>query len=396
MQSEIKNHKSSIINSHVDFQFSPEHLAFQESVADFVAREVTPRIAAMEERQTLDLELFQRVGALGYFGLRYPEEYGGANGDALMFALMLEEFARGYLSLAAAVMMQCLMGTTFIFRYGTQEQKQRLLVPAIRGEKIGTIAMTEPNAGSDLGAITTRATRDGDEYILTGTKTFITSATRADFFSIAAKTNPDAGFKGIDMFLVEKGMPGLAVSKKIPKVGVVASETAEITLDGVRVPKENLFGGKEGSGFPALRATLNEIRVMTGALGIGLARAARDEALRYSQERSAFGHKIGDFQAIQHKLADMEVGIETSRWMVYYAAWLLDQKRACNKEAAIAKLFPTEHAAKCADEATRVFGAYGMAMEMTPQRLYRDSRFLLYGGGTGELLKNIIAKEMGM
>jgi len=379
----------------VDFQFSPEHLAFQESVADFVAREVTPRIA-MEERQTLDLELFQRIGALGYFGLRYPEEYGGANGDALMFALMLEEFARGYLSLAAAVMMQCLMGTTFIFRYGSEEQKQRLLVPAIRGEKIGTIAMTEPNAGSDLGAITTRATRDGDEYILTGTKTFITSATRADFFSIAAKTNPDAGFKGIDMFLVEKGMPGLAVSKKIPKVGVVASETAEITLDGVRVPKENLFGGKEGSGFPALRATLNEIRVMTGALGIGLARAARDEALRYSQERSAFGHKIGDFQAIQHKLADMEVGIETSRWMVYYAAWLLDQKRACNKEAAIAKLFPTEHAAKCADEATRVFGAYGMAMEMTPQRLYRDSRFLLYGGGTGELLKNIIAKEMGM
>lgn len=380
----------------MDFQLSPDHIAFREAVADFVARKVMPRIAAMEEQQALDLELFQRIGALGYFGLRYPEEYGGASGDALMFALMLEEFARGYLSLAAAVMMQCLMGTTFIFRYGSEEQKQRLLVPAIRGEKIGTIAMTEPNAGSDLGAITTRAVRDGDDYILTGTKTFITSATRADFFSIAAKTNPDAGFKGIDMFLVEKGTPGLAVSKKIPKVGVVASETAEITLDGVRVPKENLFGGKEGSGFAALRATLNEIRVMTGALGIGLARAARDEALRYSQERSAFGHKIGDFQAIQHKLADMEVGIEVSRWMVYYGAWLLDQKRACNKEAAIAKLFPTEHAAKCADEATRVFGAYGMAMEMTPQRLYRDSRFLLYGGGTGELLKNIIAKEMGM
>ncbi len=380
----------------MNFEFSSEHLAFRDAVADFVAREVAPRVETMEKTQTLDLELFQRIGALGYFGLRYPEEYGGANGDALMFALMLEEFARGYLSLAAAVMMQSLMGTTFIFRYGSEEQKQRLLVPALRGEKIGTIAMTEPNAGSDLGAITTRAVREGDEYVLTGTKTWITAATRADFFTIAAKTNPDAGFKGIDMFLVEKGMRGLEVSKKIPKVGVVASETAEITLDGVRVPKENLFGGKEGSGFPALRATLNEIRIMTGALGIGLARAARDEALRYSQERVAFNRKIGDFQAIQHKLADMETGIELSRWMVYYSAWLLDQKRACNKEAAMAKLFPTEHAAKCADEATRVFGAYGMAMEMTPQRLYRDSRFLLYGGGTGELLKNIIAKEMGM
>ncbi|MDL1896522.1 acyl-CoA dehydrogenase, partial [Anaerolineae bacterium CFX7] len=200
----------------MNFELSSEHLAFRASVADFVTREVAPRVEAMERTQTLDMELFGRIGALGYFGLRYPEEYGGANGDALMFALMLEEFARGYLSLAAAVMMQCLMGTSFIFRYGTAEQKARLLIPAIRGEKIGTIAMTEPNAGSDLGAITTRAVRDGDGYVLTGTKTWITSATRADFFTIAAKTNPDAGFKGIDMFLVEKGMAGLSVSKKIP------------------------------------------------------------------------------------------------------------------------------------------------------------------------------------
>jgi alkylation response protein AidB-like acyl-CoA dehydrogenase len=352
----------------------------------------------MEERREIPREFYARMGDLGFFGLRYPEQYGGAGADSLMFAIFLEEMARGYISLAAAAMMQCLMGTNFIYRFGTEEQRQRLLVPAIRGEKIGTIAMTEPGAGSDLGAITTRAVREGDSYIIDGTKSWITSATRADFFTVAAKTNPDpkAGFKGIDMFLVEKGTPGLAVGKKIAKAGAVASETSELTFREVRVPAENLFGGKEGFGFAALREMLNEIRVMTGALGLGLARAARDESIQYAQQRMAFGKKIGDFQVIQHKVADMEIGIELSRLAVQYGAWLIDQKQPCNKQAAIAKLFATEAGVHAADEATRIFGAYGMAMEMTPQRLFRDGRFLLYGGGTSEILRNIIAKEMGM
>lgn len=382
----------------MDFRLSPQHEIFRRTVAEFVEKEVTPRIAEIEARGEWPMDLFKRMAELGYFGLRYPEKYGGANADAVMFAIFLEEMARGDMSVAAAAMMQCLMGTDFIYRYGTAEQRERLLVPAIRGEKVGTIAMTEPGAGSDLGAITTRAVREGDSYILDGTKSWITSATRADFFTVAAKTNPDpkAGFKGIDMFLVEKGTPGLAVSKKIPKVGVVASETSEITLKEVRVPAENLFGGKEGTGFANLRAILNEIRVMTGALGLGLARAARDESMRYAQQRVAFGKKIGEFQAIQHKLADMDTDIELSRLIVYYGAWLLDQKLPCNKEAAIAKLYATEAAVKAADEATRIFGAYGMAMEMAPQRFFRDARFLLYGGGTSEVLRNIIAREMGL
>ncbi len=382
----------------MDFELSPQHEVFRRTVVEFVEKEVTPRVTEMEARGEWDTALFRRIGELGYFGLRYPEKYGGANADSIMFAIFLEELARGYLSLAAAVMMQCLMGTNFIYRFGTEEMRERLLVPAILGERIGTIAMTEPSAGSDLGAITTRAVRDGNSYILDGTKTWITSATRADFFTVAAKTNPDpkAGFKGIDMFLVEKGTPGLSVSKKIAKVGVVASETSEVTLEQVRVPVENMFGGKEGSGFGALREMLNEIRVMTGALGLGLARAARDASLQYVQQRVAFGKKIGEFQAIQHKLADMETEIELSRLMVYYGAWLIDQNGMCNKEAAIAKLYATEAAVKAADETTRIFGAYGMAMEMTPQRFFRDARFLLYGGGTSEILRNIIAKEMGL
>ena len=382
----------------MDFALSPQHEIFRRTVAEFVDKEVTPRVAEMESRGEWDTALFRRMGELGYFGLRYPEKYGGAGADSVMFAIFLEEMARGYMSLAAAAMMQCLMGTNFIYRFGTEEQRERLLVPAIRGEKIGTIAMTEPGAGSDLGAITTRAVREGDSYILDGNKTWITSATRADFFTVAAKTNPDpkAGFKGIDMFLVEKGTPGLTVGKKLDKVGVVASETSELSLKEVRVPKENLFGGKEGFGFAALREILNEIRVMTGALGLGLARAARDESIKYAQQRMAFGRNIGAFQAIQHKLADIETSIELSRLMVYYGAWMIDQKMPCNKEAAIAKYYATEAAAKAADEATRIFGAYGMAMEMSPQRFFRDARFLLYGGGTSEVLRNIIAKEMGM
>ena len=382
----------------MDFQLSPLHEIFRRTVAEFVEKEVTPRTSEMEARGEWSSELFRRMAELGFFGLRYPEQYGGASADSIMFAIFLEEMARGYMSLAAAAMMQCLMGTNFIYRFGTEDQRERLLVPAIRGEKIGTIAMTEAGAGSDLGAITTRAERDGDDYVISGSKSWITSATRADFFTVAAKTNldPKAGFKGIDMFLVEKGTPGLTVGKKINKVGVVASETSELTFNQVHVPKENLFGGKEGFGFAALREMLNEIRVMTGALGLGLARAARDESMQYAKQRAAFGRKIGDFQAIQHKLADMEVSIELSQQMVYYGAWLIDQKLPCNKEAAIAKLYATEAGVKAADEATRIFGAYGMAMEMTPQRLFRDGRFLLYGGGTSELLRNIIAKEMGM
>jgi alkylation response protein AidB-like acyl-CoA dehydrogenase len=382
----------------MDFQLSPQHGIFRRTVAEFVDKEVMPRVAEMEARREWSQDLFKRMGALGYFGLRYPEKYGGAGADTLMFAIFLEEMARGYMSLAAAAMMQCLMGTNFIYRFGTEAQRERLLVPAIRGEKIGTLAMTEPGAGSDLGAITTRAVREGDSYILDGNKSWITSATRADFFTVAAKTNPDpkAGFKGIDMFLIEKGTPGLTVGKKLDKVGVVASETSELSLKEVRVPVENLFGGKEGFGFTALREMLNEIRVMTGALGLGLARAARDESIKYAQQRTAFGKKIGDFQAIQHKLADIETSIELSRLTVHYGAWLIDQKMPCNKEAAIAKYYATEAAVKAADEATRIFGAYGMAMEMAPQRFFRDARFLLYGGGTSEVLRNIIAKEMGL
>src|SRR3990172_4614520 len=379
----------------MDFALTEEQELFRKSVRDFVEKEVTPMAREIDERGEFPMALFRRCGELGYFGLRYPEAVGGLGADFTTFCLTAEEIARGSLSLAAAVSMQCLMGTDFVYRFGTDDHKARLLAPALRGEKIGAIAMTEPDFGSDLGGITTRAVKDGDGWTLNGRKMWITSATVADFFTVAAKTDPDAGFKGIDMFLVERGLPGLTVGKRIEKMGVRASETSELILENVRVPGENLLG-QQGTGFKNLGAILGEIRTMTGALALGLAQAALEASLKYSRERVQFGKPIGAYQAIAHKIAEMGTQLEAARGLVYRAAGLVDAARPDMKLAAMAKLFATEAANRAADECTRIFGSYGLAMEYEAQRYFRDARFLLYGGGTNEVLKNVIAKELGV
>lgn len=379
----------------MDFRFSDEQELFRKSVRDFVEKEVVPSARELDERGEFPMALFRRCGELGYFGLRYPESVGGGETDFLTFCLMAEEIARGSLSLAAAVSMQCLMGTDFVYRFGTDDHRSRLLTPALRGEKIGAIAMTEPDFGSDLGGITTRAEPDGDGWVLDGRKMWVTSATVADFFTVAAKTDPAAGFKGIDMFLVERGTPGLAVGKRIEKMGVRASETSELILDHVRVPHENLLGAR-GTGFKNLGALLAEIRAMTGALALGLGRAALDASIRYSHERVQFGKPIAAFQAVAHKIAEMGTQLEAARGMVHRAAWQVAEGKPDMRLASMAKLFATEMANRNADECTRIFGSYGFAMEYDAQRFYRDARFLLYGGGTSEILKGIIAKELGV
>lgn len=379
----------------MDFSFTEEQELFRKSVRDFVEKEVAPAAAELDERGEFPLALFRRCGQLGYFGLRYPEAAGGLGADFTTFCLMVEEIARGSLSLAAAVSMQCLMGTDFVHRFGTEDHIIRLFAPALRGEKLGTIAMTEPDFGSDLGGIKTRAVKDGDDWVLTGRKMWITSATVADFFTVAAKTDPEAGFKGIDMFLVEKGQPGLSVGKRIHKLGVRASETSELILEDVRVPAANLLG-QQGTGFKNLGAILAEIRTMTGALALGLAQAALEASIKYSHERAQFGKPIAAYQAIAHKIAEMGTQLEAARGLVHRAAWQIDNGKPDMKLASMAKLFATEMANKAADECTRIFGSYGFAMEYDAQRYFRDARFLLYGGGTSEILRGIIAKEMGV
>jgi alkylation response protein AidB-like acyl-CoA dehydrogenase len=379
----------------MDFSFTEEQTLFRDSVRSFVEREVIPVARELDERAEFPHALFQKCAANGYFGLRYPENAGGMEADFFTYCLMIEELARGSLALAAAVAMQSLMGTDLVFRFGTDDHHVRLFEPALRGEKIGTIAMTEPDYGSDLGGITTRAERVEGGWIINGRKMWITSATVADFFTVAAKTDPEGGFKGIDFFLVEKGTPGLRVGKRIDKLGVRASETSELILEGVRVPPENLLG-KEGTGFHNLGAILTQIRVMTGALGLGLGQAALDASIRYANERVQFGKPIAAFQAVAHKIAEMGARLEAARALVYRAAWDIDEGRRDNKLASMTKLFATETANFITDECTRIFGSYGFAMEYDAQRFYRDARFLLYGGGTSEILRTVIAREMGV
>lgn len=379
----------------MNFSFTEEQLLFRSSVKDFVDKEIVPKAAEIDEKAEFPHELFQRCGANGYFALRYPESDGGMGGDFLTYCLMIEEIARGSLSLAAGVAMQSLMGTDLVFRFGTDAHRKQLIEPALKGEKIGTIAMTEPDFGSDLGSITTRAEKVKDGWIITGRKMWITSATVADFFTVAAKTDPEAGFKGIDLFLLEKDMPNLKVGKQIEKMGVRGSETSELILDGVHIPDENLLG-EQGTGFKNLGEILCEIRVMTGALGLGLGTAALNASTKYANERIQFNKPIGAFQAISHKIANMATQLEAARGLVYRAAWQIDQGQRDLKLASMAKLFASEAANYIADECTRIFGSYGFAMEFDAQRYYRDARFLLYGGGTSEVLKTIISRELGV
>jgi alkylation response protein AidB-like acyl-CoA dehydrogenase len=377
----------------ISFTFDEEHELLRQQVRRFVDSEVVPVRQQLDEKAEFPIDLFRKMGELGFFGLRYPEEIGGGDAGIISLSVLLEELSRGDLGLAAACQMQSLMGTDFIFRFGTEEQKEQLLKPALRGEKIGTICMTEPDAGSELGAITTRAAKKGDKWILNGAKTWVTLGPNADFFTVAAKTDPEAGFKGIDIFLVEKETAGVNLGKPIHKLGTRAALNAELFFEDCAIPEDNLMGDL-GSGFANLSKILNEIRVQTGALSLGVARAAFDDALRYSDERVAFGRPIRKFQAISHKLADMATLIESAKLHVYRTSWMIETGQRCNKEASMAKLVASEAANLVADLAMRIYAAYGFSMEYDVQRYFRDARFLLLGGGTSELLRNMIDREL--
>jgi alkylation response protein AidB-like acyl-CoA dehydrogenase len=374
--------------------FTPEQEEFRRSVARFVDAEVVPAAEALDERGEFPTALMKRLGELGYLGLRYPEAYGGADADMVTYCLFAEELARGSLSVAAAAAMQSLMGTYFIFKYGSDDLRARYLVPALRGELIATFALTEPNAGSDVAGITTRAERRGEGYVLRGVKTWVTNAPVADVLTVAAKTSGERGMKNIALFLLDRAaMRGIALGKSIEKMAVRASLTGEILLEDVEVPAAHLLGGETG-GVEKIGTILGEIRVMTAALSVGLARAAYGAALAYARERVAFGKPIVEHQAITFKLADMLTSIQAAALMTYQAAARLDAGRPLTREAAMTKLFASEMAVRVTDEAARIFASYGLAMEYPAQRYFRDARFLLPGGGTSEILRVVIGREL--
>jgi alkylation response protein AidB-like acyl-CoA dehydrogenase len=286
------------------------------------------------------------------------------------------------------------MGTYFIYKYGDEELRRRYLVPALRGDKVATFALTEPNAGSDIAGITTRAERRDDRWVLTGTKTWVTNAPVADILTVAAKTSGERGIRNIALFLVDRAtMRGVSLGKKIAKMAVRASETGEIVLEGVEVPASHLLGGETG-GVEKIGTILSEIRVMTAALSVGLARAAYGAALAYARERQAFGKAIADHQAITFKLADMLTSLHVATVVTYQTAAALDAGRPVTREAAMAKLFASEMAVRVTDEAARIFASYGLASEYPVQRYFRDARFLLPGGGTSEILRVVIGRDL--
>lgn len=374
----------------MDFALTEDQEQARATFARFCDERIKPRAAAIDEAREFPRTLFMELADLGFFGLRYPESLGGVGVDLLSYCLAIAEIARGSLSLAAAAAMQSLMGTHFLYVFGGKLIHEQLLAPAIRGEKIGTICITEPNAGSDLSAIATTAQKVDGGYRLNGQKTWITAAPVADFFTVFARTGEE---RRLTIFLVERSFPGLNVGRTIEKMGCWASPTSEVFFENCFVPDDHRLG-EEGEGESALRKILSEVRILTGALAIGVARAALEEALEYAAQRKQFGRTIDSFQAIKMHLAEMGTDLEAATHLVHYAAWLRDNDRPHRREAAMAKFFATERATNICDKATRVLGSYGYAMEFAAQRYFRDIRFTLYGGGTSEILKLLIAKEM--
>ena len=375
--------------------FTEEQELFRRSVATFVDKELLPVADSIDASCEIPPALFRRMGELGFYGVKYPEEYGGSSGDTTMLCVLCEELARGSASVCMGAGGQALMNTYCLYHYGTEEQKRQILMPAIAGEKIGAWSLTEPNTGSDISGIQTVAHRTPGGYRLSGRKTWITTGVAPDYVIVAAKTDRSKRAEGLSLFLVPKETPGFSVARRIETLGVRASHTMELLLDECELPEDHLLGG-EGNGMEYIRLVMAEARLITGAIALGIARAALDASLTYSHERQQFGQPIAKFQAIKFRLADMATDLEAARYMVYGAAKLSDQGLPCVKEAAMAKLFASETVMRITDSAARIYASYGFAMEYPIQRYLRDARVTIIGGGTSEIMRHVIGKEMGL
>jgi len=365
------------------------------TIREFVERDVVPVASDMEHRGEYPHALVETMKELGLFGLNIPEEYGGNPVDYTTFAVVFEELSRGWMALAGIIGTHLVLADVLV-RYGTDEQKRQFLPRLARGEPRGGICLSEPNAGTDLQAISTVARRDGDSYHVTGSKMWVTNGRYAQAFLLLARTDPAASppHRGMSAFVIEKGAPGLTVGRDIDKLGYKTVETSELHFDNFPVPAANLIGGVEGLGFKHVMTGLEAERINVAARGLGLSRAAFDEAIRYAQQRVTFGKPIAQHQAIQIKLADMATKIEASRLLIYSAAAKKDRGERCDVEAGMAKLFATETAAEVTLDAMRVMGGNGYSKDFTVERLYRDAPLVVIGGGTNELQRLIIAKGL--
>ena len=378
----------------MNFDLTSEQAMIKRTIREFAEEEVAPGAIERDKTKQFPTEIFKQLGDLGMLGLPFPEEYGGAGADTVSFAIVTEELSRACASTGITYSAHISLGGAPINLFGTEEQKQKYLAPICTGQSLGAFGLTEPNAGSDAGGTQTTAVEENGEYIINGSKCFITNASYAKHLALTAITGGKNGLKEISAIIVPTDAPGFTVIDNYDKMGLNASNTTELVMENVTVPVENLLGRK-GEGFKQFLITLDGGRIGIGAMAVGVAQAAYERALQYATERKQFGRSISKFQAIQFKLADMAMKVELARNMVYKAAWLKDQGRPFSKEASMCKLYASEIAMEVADQAVQIHGGYGYMREYEVERYMRDAKLLEIGEGTSEVQRMVIARLIG-
>ena len=377
----------------MEFELSEEQKQIKMSVREFAEAEIAPHVMEWDEAQHFPIELKPKLAELGLMGVIFPEEYGGAGMGYIEYATIIDELSRVDGSVGISVAAHNSLCSNHIYEFGSEEQKQKYLVPLARGEHLGAWGLTEPSAGSDASGTRSTAVRQGDGWIVNGSKNFITHAINADTCVAVAVTDRAQKSRGITAFIFEKGMQGFSPSKKENKLGLRASETASVIFEDCHVPDANRLG-EEGQGFVNAMQILDGGRISIAALAVGIAQGAYESALSYSKERQQFGRPISEFQAIQFKLANMATHIDAARLLMYRAAWLKDQKRKVTKESSMAKLFASEISVNVCEEAIQIHGGYGYTKDYPPEKYWRDSKLCTIGEGTSEIQRLIIAREL--
>ena len=377
----------------MEFQLSEEHEMMRKMVRDFAVKEVAPSAAERDEKEIFDRTIFEKMATLGLTGIPFPEEYGGGGADFLSYVIAVEELSRVCASTGVTLSAHISLASWPIFKFGTPEQKEKFLRPLAEGKKLGAFGLTEPGSGSDAAAMNTTAVRDGDEYILNGSKIFITNGGEAEIYVVFAVTDPGLKHKGTTAFIVEKGTPGFSIGKKEKKLGIRSSPTTEILFEDCRIPASQRLG-EEGEGFKIAMMTLDGGRNGIAAQAVGIAQGALDEALSYAKERNQFGKPIAKKQAIQFKLADMATQIEAARLLTYQAAWRESEGIPYGKASAMAKLFAGDVAMEATTEAVQIFGGYGYTREYPVERMMRDAKITQIYEGTNEIQRVVISNYL--
>ncbi len=377
-------------------QFTEEHEMFRKAVRDYCENELAPNAEQWEEQRLFPREVYEEMGRLGILGCRYPEEVGGAGGDIWYTAVLAEELPRSEMAgLAMSVLVQTDMATPIINAIGTDEQKEEFLKPAIKGEKIAALGVSEPDAGSDVAGIRTRAEKQGDEYVINGQKTWITNGTRADFITLACRTDPDDRYGGLTLFLFPTDVEGFEVTRKLEKIGNHCSDTAELFFDNCRIPERYRLG-HEGAGFYHIMQNFQGERLVGALTGTAGAQIVLDKTVEYCQDREAFGKPLTGFQVTRHKIVDMETDLEACRQLTYHATDLYGRGIPAQREISMAKRLVGDKAMEVIDECLQLHGGMGYVEEGPVARAWRDTRLMSIGGGTREIMKEIIAKLMNL